>query len=334
MRLRLPPPRATSRSARTAPSPRTARTAPRARARRVLRRLGALPRPAQVRRAVRRRRGAEPRVDVRLARERRERRLTREEPLDAAIAASGHGNAKLWLSYSASYDESTGLATNRTAELFVNPADNRDALDAKGFSLRESRGRRRRHRQVVLRPRRDGRRVRPHPERGFRCDGPRRRDCTPRRRPRRGEFPSSIASAPSPCARTPRTAARRGSTATRSTTTPGATAAPARASRGGSRWPSARALVRVYTRHAEVRRGSAGARGARAGRARRREGRREGGPRGGEERGDRLAETLETFTTPVSQPRGQGEDDANARLSKDWEKDSAAAEPSEESAKR
>ena len=38
------------------------------------------------------------------------------------------------MSYSASYDAATGLATNRTAELFVNLVDNRDRLDAKGFA--------------------------------------------------------------------------------------------------------------------------------------------------------------------------------------------------------
>ena len=94
--------------------------------------------------------------------------------------------------------------------------------------------------------------------------------------------------------------------------------------------------MRVYTRHAEVAERKRRARGEYAPDeldgardvARAVLGRKE------KSVGDRLAETLETFTTPVSQPRGQGEDDANARLSKDWEKDSAAAEPSEESAKR
>ena len=47
---------------------------------------------------------------------------------------AGPGNAKHWMSYSASYDAATGLATNRTAELFVNLVDNRDRLDAKGFA--------------------------------------------------------------------------------------------------------------------------------------------------------------------------------------------------------
>ena len=48
--------------------------------------------------------------------------------------ASSSGNAKHWISYSASYDAATGRATNRTAELFINLADNTDRLDAKGFA--------------------------------------------------------------------------------------------------------------------------------------------------------------------------------------------------------
>ena len=53
---------------------------------------------------------------------------------DEPTHASSSGNAKHWISYSASYDSITGMATNRTAELFINLADNRDRLDAKGFA--------------------------------------------------------------------------------------------------------------------------------------------------------------------------------------------------------
>jgi peptidyl-prolyl cis-trans isomerase A (cyclophilin A) len=53
---------------------------------------------------------------------------------DDPVHRAGPGNAKGWMSYSASYDAATGLATNRTAELFVNLVDNRDRLDAKGFA--------------------------------------------------------------------------------------------------------------------------------------------------------------------------------------------------------
>ena len=34
------------------------------------------------------------------------------------------GNARHWMAYSASYDDTTGVATNRTAELFVSLVDN------------------------------------------------------------------------------------------------------------------------------------------------------------------------------------------------------------------
>ena len=265
--------------------------------------------------------------------------LPEEEPLDASIAASGHGNAKLWLSYSASYDESTGLATNRTAELFVNLADNRDALDAKGF---------RAFAKVV-----DGADVIDkwysgygemadacdlHPERGFRCDGP-----SEARLYAEGaayvasEFPlldrvGAVTVRPDPADGGP--AWFYGNAIHHYSWSDGGPGA------GVAWWLAlalcALALVRVYTRHAEVAERKRRARGEYAPDelngardvARAVLGRKE------KSVGDRLAETLETFTTPVSQPRGQGEDDANARLSKDWEKDSAAAEPSEESAKR
>ena len=53
---------------------------------------------------------------------------------DEPAHASSSGNAKHWISYSASYDAATGAATNRTAELFINLVDNGHRLDAKGFT--------------------------------------------------------------------------------------------------------------------------------------------------------------------------------------------------------
>ena len=53
---------------------------------------------------------------------------------DETKHASSMGNAKHWISYSASYDPASGMATNRTAELFINLADNTERLDEKGFA--------------------------------------------------------------------------------------------------------------------------------------------------------------------------------------------------------
>jgi cyclophilin family peptidyl-prolyl cis-trans isomerase len=54
----------------------------------------------------------------------------------AIVPPDGPGNDKLWLAYSAAYDEraSPPRAVNRTAELFVNLVDNRAGLDARGFA--------------------------------------------------------------------------------------------------------------------------------------------------------------------------------------------------------
>ena len=60
--------------------------------------------------------------------------ILEDEP--AIVPPDGPGNDKLWLAYSAAYDEraSPPRAVNRTAELFVNLVDNRAGLDARGFA--------------------------------------------------------------------------------------------------------------------------------------------------------------------------------------------------------